>query len=142
MKLCNHICIYIHICCIIVKKLLLFFEIMTLGKKQKQCFLRKYECFVRKYDFVQEKLFFCFENMIFIRNYYYFQEKLLFASKYDFSIRGCRLFREDISFESTQGPVPTMEGTGPGPPGRFAREARGGLGPKISAPGPRAPRAC
>ena len=79
-------------------------------------FFRSVVCF-----FVR-KLIMCFGNMIFHSN--------------------ISLIPKNVHFGSTQGPVPAMEGTAPGPPGRFPQEARGGLGPNISALGPKVRRAC
>ena len=58
-------------------------------------------------------------------------QKVIYSiRKYDFPFQHIT-YKENMSFGSTQGPVPTMEGTGTEPPGRFAPEGQGGLGPNI-----------
>ena len=86
------------------------FEIITCSKNVNYL-LRKYDFSVRKDYSLQESKNIWFESLIFQSN--------------------ISRIHKNMSFGSTQGPVPTMEGTSPGPPGRFAREARGGHGPYI-----------
>ena len=124
---------------------------------------KKLVCLLRKHDLFPRKLIICFGKMICRSKCDLFEESWLFASEISFSFRKNDYFeKENICFENMicslenktyskknwisgapkgrylqwRAPVPDTWGALPGKPGQAC------LGPNISAPGPKAPRAC